>query len=143
MSCVKIRPHHLLDILRDYGNRVVPGLHPFGASVESVTKRVLNNESIELVPRVDDICHSCSMLKGVCQAKIRDDLYMRDYNDQLDDKLFELLGFKPGEQVSLKSFLEVVKSKLDDTLSLFTSPDNNIYLRRKGTLSSINEILYR
>lgn len=80
------------------------------------------------------------MLKGVCQAKIRDDLFMRDYNDSLDDKLFTLLGFNPGEIVTLKEFIRVIETNLETVLALFTSPDNNDELRRKGTKLSIKVI---
>lgn len=142
-NLVKVRPHHLFDILRDYGNKVILEPHPFGASVTEVTEKVLRSTSpIVLVPRIDSICETCSMLKNeICQAKIREDLFMSEYNDYLDDKLFKLMDIKPFTQMTLKEFVHIVELKIDILLNQFTSPDNNSEIRYIGTKNAISVIL--
>lgn len=139
---VKIRPHHLLDILMDYGHSVIKEPHPFEASVDLVTSRILEREPIKLVPRMDDICFTCYMLEDeLCQARIRDNLLMREYNDRIDDKLFSLMGFNPGDDTTLEDFSLVVKDNLDKILKVFTSPDNNPNYRKEGTIKALKMIL--
>ena len=56
---VTIRPHHLLDIMRDFGNEIVRDAHPYGASLNKVTDIVLSDidQKIILVTGVDfDLC---------------------------------------------------------------------------------------
>ncbi len=144
-NVVKIRPHHLFDILRDYGNNVVMEPHPFGASVTEVTNKILRSVyPIVMVPRVDSICETCSMLKNeICQAMIREDLIMSGYNDDLDDKLFRLMDLKPFMQITLKDFVNIADVKLDIILKQFTSPDNNRELRYIGTKKAISSIRLR
>ena len=110
---VRIRPHHLLDILRDYGNEVERDTHPFGASLKEVADNVLSriDQNISLVSGVDSVCISCSKLQdGICTAKIDDDLMMRDYNDSLDDKLFRAMRIPQGSEMTVRSFLEIVNN---------------------------------
>ncbi|MGL1892015.1 MAG: hypothetical protein OCD02_10330 [Spirochaetaceae bacterium] len=143
-NTVKIRPHHLLDMLRDYGNKVVHHTHPFGASVKEVTNIVMSStESFVMVPRVDSICETCSMLEDeICQAKIREDLLMSEYNDDLDDKLFQVMKLKPFMKLTLLDFTLIIDGMLDTILEQFTSPDNNKGLRYIGTKKAISDILY-
>lgn len=139
---IKMRPHHLLDILRDYGNDRVRGAHPWGASLSNVTSTVLSDpeHEIEFVLNVDSICETCSKLNAhICEAKINEQLLMRDYNDRLDIDLFRELDILPNTKMSLVDFAVKVSKNLS-VLCLFTSPNEDSSLRRKGTLSALQRL---
>ena len=139
---IKMRPHHLLDILRDFGNDRIRDAHPWGASLNSVTQIVLSkpDHEIEFVLKVDSICETCSQLnENTCEAKINEQLLMRIYNDRLDIDLFRELKIKPNTKMTLIEFGVRVSENMN-VLSLFTSPNENSFLRRKGTLSAFKRL---
>lgn len=132
---LELRPHHLLDIIRDYGNDVKRETHKWGASLPEVTKRILNNpeQIVRFVLVADSICETCSMLQGrICQAYINDLISMQEYNDNLDERIFKELSIKPGIELSVIEFLAITKNKNEELLKLFTSPTNNPELRAQG-----------
>ena len=136
---IKIRPHHFLDIIRDYGNEVKREPHPWGASLTSVTDSIISDisQDIQLVMNVDSICETCSKLNGkICEAQINDDLLMRDYNDQLDSSIFSALSIKPNEVMSIVKFLNAINDNIG-ILNYFNSPSNNPNIRRQGTESAL------
>ena len=139
---IKIRPHHLLDIIRDFGNEVERETHPWGASLASVTHNILSNinQEVEFVLNVDSICKTCSKLNGhICEAKINNELLMRDYNDRLDQALFSALNISPGNKLPVIEFLRIVYKKIE-VLNLFNSPSNNPIARKQGTKSAFDKL---
>lgn len=145
-SQIRIRPHHLLDIIRDYGNEVEKDAHPYGASLKEVTNEVLSDidQTIILVSRVDSICITCSKLKdNICLAKINDDLLMRDYNDNLDDKLFNVMKLSPESELTARAFLEIVNRNLSSIIAQFSSLSNKLEVRRAGTVRALKKLKIR
>ena len=137
-----IRPHHLLDIIRDFGNEVKRETHPWGASLASVTHSILSDidQKVEFVMGVDSICKTCSKLNGyICEARINDELLMRDYNDRLDQALFSALNISPGTRLPVKEFLLTVKNNIE-VLDLFNSPSNDPIARKHGTESAFDKL---
>lgn len=132
---IKIRPHHLLDLVRDYGNNYKKPPHPWGASVKSVSDLVFSDihQVVVLVMGVDSICQTCRKLNdGICEANINEDLLMRDYNDPLDERLFSSLEIRPGDRLTVYAFLKLVSERMF-VLELFNSPSNKKHVRRQGT----------
>lgn len=78
---------------------------------------------------------------SICQAKIRDDLLMSEYNDNLDDKLFKVMKLTPFQEISIASFIKTAKDNLDNILNCFTSPDNNHENRLLGTKKAIKSFI--
>lgn len=139
---IKIKPHHLLDIIRDFGNEVKRETHPWGASLTSVTHSILLNinQEVEFVLGLDSICKTCSKLNGdICEARINNELLMRDYNDHLDQALFSSLNILPGDKLPVIDFLRMVKENIE-VLDFFTSPSNNPIARKHGTKSAFNKL---
>lgn len=137
---IKIRPHHLLDIIRDFGNQDEVTEHPWGASLTSITQEILADidQKVEFVMGVDAICETCSQLRGeICEAKISRDLLMRDYNDRIDRELFDALQLKPGSQLAVREFLQLVGNDLG-VLNIFDPALQNT-LREQGTIAALNE----
>lgn len=136
---IKMRPHHLVDIIRDYGNDVKRGPHPFGASLAEVTDDILAdiNQEVEFLIGVDSICATCSKLEnGTCTAAINDQLMMQVYNDGLDAKLFSALKMKPGVRMPVAAFLRMVNDHME-ILDLFDSPDNDPVKRLRGVKKAL------
>jgi len=139
---IKIRPHHLLDILRDFGNDVKRETHPWGASIANVSKCIISNinQKVEFVMGVDSICQTCSKLNGyICEARINNELLMRDYNDRLDRALFSALNIAPGDKIPVIEFLRIISDNIE-ILDLFNSPSNNPMVRKHGTESALDKL---
>lgn len=139
---IKIRPHHLLDIIRDFGNEVKRETHPWGASLASVSQSILLNinQKVEFVMGADSICKTCSKLNGhICEARINNELLMRDYNDRLDQALFSALNIAPGSKLPVIEFLRIIKNNIE-VLNLFNSPSNNPITRKRGTESAFEKL---
>jgi len=139
---IKIRPHHLLDIIRDFGNEVKRQTHPWGASLATVSQSILSNidKKVEFVMGADSICKTCSKLqRHICEAKINNEILMRDYNDRLDKALFSALKIKPGETLPVIEFLRRIHNNIE-ILELFDSPANNPSVRRHGTESALKRL---
>ena len=139
---IKLRPHHLLDIIRDFGNEVKREAHPWGASLISVTQTILSdiNQKVEFVMGVDSICETCSKLNGqICEAQINNELLMRDYNDRIDQVLFSALNIAPGTQLSVREFLQRIYDNIE-VLNIFNSPSNNPIVRMHGTKSAFDKL---
>jgi hypothetical protein len=139
---IKIRPHHLLDIIRDFGNEVKREKHPWGASLASVTQSILSNidQKVEFVIGADSICKTCSKLNGqICEAQINNELLMRDYNDHLDQELFSALKIVPGDTLPVIELLRRINNKIE-ILDLFNSPSNNPLVRKHGTETALKKL---
>jgi hypothetical protein len=142
---LKLRPHHLLDIVRDYGNDKAPGDHPHGADVKGVTEAVLADPSqkVEFVLEPDSICRPCAKLDagGHCTATIRANppVSMAAYNDTLDGRLFALLDLQPGVVLGIDEFLSIVASHMPGVASLFVSPNASIEARAEGTRKGLTK----
>ena len=139
---IKLRPHHLLDIIRDFGNEVKGETHPWGASLTSVTQNILSNinQEVEFVMGVDSICETCSKLNDqICEAQISNELLMRDYNDRIDQGLFSALNIAPGDKLPVIEFLRKINNNIE-VLNLFNSPSNNPMARKHGTKSAFDKL---
>jgi hypothetical protein len=137
---IKIRPHHLLDIIRDYGNKAEVYEHRWGASLPSVTQKILAdiNQTIEFVMGVDAICETCTQLRNeICQAEINKNLLMRDYNDRIDRALFDALDIESGSQIRVRDFLKLVSDNLN-VLNIF-DPALQTKQREQGTIAALKE----
>ena len=137
---IKLRPHHLLDIIRDYGNDIDRKKeHQWGAMLVGVTNELLKDldQTIELVIGVDSICMPCSRLEeGICEARLGGDQMMRDYNDPLDRALFDALNLKSGSQMTAMQFLILLSENME-ILNLFTRPAGKSYIRENGTTAAL------
>ena len=137
---IRIRPHHLLDIIRDFGNKMEVKEHRWGASLPSVTQKILTdiNQPVVFVMGVDAICETCSQLQNdICQAEINRDVLMRDYNDRIDRALFEALQLAPGSQLRVREFLQLVSDNLN-VLNIF-DPALQTKPRKQGTIAALKE----
>jgi len=128
MTVMRLRPHHLLDIITQYGRGVpfTPGDH--GHAVPTVARLLLVHprQPVELVVAGDDVCAPCRYLvRGQCTDVIRGadpPLPKQAYNDHLDRRLLAHLGLRQGDVVSVLSYAERVLDRLLDIEQVCAHP---------------------
>lgn len=136
---MELRPHHLLDIITDYGNGAEFEPHPYGHAVHTVAKAVLSDLDIKVkyVVGADEICKPCKYLgpDGICTdvlSQLDPPPSKQEYNDNLDNRLFSYLEFEPGTIKSVKEFLEMVNKKVPGIEKICTHPEQDMNERLEG-----------
>jgi hypothetical protein len=125
----KIKPHHLLDLIRDLGSGRKHTPHPYGHDVHRLAALIAARPDIRfcLTEEYDAICIPCSKLKGGLCTDTTDTagfLTTKDsYNRAIDKRLYQRLGLIEGQVVSVAEFCEVVRGKLGDINSIYLEAD--------------------
>jgi len=125
----RIKPHHFLDILRDFGGgQRTFEPHPYGHAVHTVAEQLLSDRTVmlELVVGTDDICAPCRNNKdGVCVDTI-DTNYRpqapsskQAWNRTIDLRLFERLGLEEGTRLSAEAFCRIARNRLGDLYDIW------------------------
>jgi hypothetical protein len=125
---MRLRPHHLLDIITQYGAGVPFRPHHYGHALHSVAETVIANPDllVELVVDADDICAPCShLVQGRCDdvlSRVEPPTAKQDYNDDLDHRLLAYLGITEGDVMSVRQYLKVVRCHLEGIEKICTHP---------------------
>lgn len=136
---IRLRPHHLIDIIRNIGQErpLVP--HPYGHAQHLITQTLLGgtDHQIMLVDDSDDLCLPCSHLddNGHCGdvlSQLEVSVSKQKYNEALDQRLFHFLQVEPGTVVSLGSFLVMVQGRFEELVPLCLHPMEDFNQRRDG-----------
>lgn len=147
METLRLRPHHILDIVRNIGHDrpLVP--HEYGHLVHTVTRRILEDVDAQcrLVVANDDICGPCRMLKsdGSCAdvlAQLAEPVSKQEYNDALDRRLLSFLGIRENGVMALRAYLTIVAGRIDETVSLCTHPKEDPVYRKTGLLKGLERL---
>ncbi len=125
---MRLRPHHLLDIITQYGagQPFVPSA--YGHAVHTVAALVLQElqTPIEMIVGADDICAPCSKLvEGRCTDNLlafAPPMSKQEYNDALDKRLLAHLGLQEGDILTMQAFCKRVKEHLKDIEKICTHP---------------------
>jgi len=144
---IEIRPHHLLDILRDYGYGIRYQPHEYGHALHIVAEKIMNNldKEIELVVAADDICRPCKHLHadGQCDdtmQKDRETISKQAYNDALDRRLWTYLDLEGGNRMTVRNFLDHVQSRLDGIESLCAHLGEDPKYRKVGLVEGFKKL---
>ena len=130
MTMVRIRPHHILDILVLYG-RDLPfkGNLSYTHDQPRVAKQLLSDidQEVELVLGPDDICRPCNHLQpdGLCDDIIPQadpPLSKQLYSDDLDRRLFSYFDIAPSAIKTVREVYEIANSKMPDIADFCTHP---------------------
>jgi len=134
-----LRPHHLIDILRDYGKGRAFAPHPYGHAVHTVAERIRANLDTEItfVIGADSICVPCIHLQpdGSCDdvlAQLDPTISKQGYNDALDARVFETLGLMPGCGMTARAFFQVVAAHMPAIAAVCTHPGEDPAARLSG-----------
>lgn len=119
VECIRIKPHHLLDILKLYGRGIEEFVKDiqFGHDFYKIANEIINLEVSEVIftRDCDDICEPCKYRMG---SKCSDyvsflDNYSKDkFNKEIDDKLFKLLGLKEETSYKFEDIFKLLMKNL-------------------------------
>ena len=144
---LNLRPHHILDIVRNIGNDrpIVP--HEYGHLVHKITLEIISNIDVQckLVISNDDICGPCKML--TIEKECLDVLHQLDppiskqtYNDDLDRKIMTFLSLKQNTVLTIRQYLTKVKNNMDDIVNICTHPKEDKGSRKTGLIKGIDKL---
>ncbi len=113
---MKLRPHHMLDMLAGLGQGKDFSKQGDGTGQKDVAAAILADPDtvVEWIcTGPDTICVPCKSMQpdGTCDRVLTDrepPLVFKVYNDALDRQLLDYLGLTPGQSMSVREFCERV-----------------------------------
>jgi len=144
---LKLRPHHILDIVRNIGHERKIAPHPFGHDLHVVTSKILwdIDQPLVLIVGADDICIPCTKLNsdGICidiLPQCDDKPSKQKYNDSLDQKVLAYLNLIEGTQLSVREYLMCVNSKLNGIEKICSHPKEDERYRFEGLSMGLKKL---
>jgi hypothetical protein len=143
---LKLRPHHILDIISDYGNNVKSEPHSYGHSLHIITPMIISDPGIkvQLVVGNDAVCKGCKHLTGTkCDdvlSQLNPSPSKQAYNDVLDSILLDFLEMKENTVLTVIEYVDLVDRKMPDIVDYCTHPKENKKDRLKGMEAGIVKI---
>ena len=141
---MKLRPHHIIDIITDYGKNVQYEPHHYGHSQHIVAPKLISNLDLNiwLVLEADDICTGCKHLMpdGKCKdvlAQLNPSPSKQAYNDILDSRLFDCFKIDPNCILSTREFLGLVNEKIPGIEKICTHPKEDSEDRLLGLTNGL------
>ena len=125
---IRIKPHHLVDIITQFGEGRPFEPHPYGHAVHTVAQRILADPEVmlEMELGADDICAPCiHNIAGLCDDTI-DTSYRpaappakRDWNLLLDRRWCERLSLSPGQRLTARAFCLLLRDRAGDLTDIY------------------------
>ncbi len=109
---MKLRIHHIFDIIRDYGKNIKFQKHEYGHSYHIIANKLIQNkdEPIQIVIKCDDVCTGCIKYhNGKCLDIIthRQDFTLKEeFNNYLDKRILGVLKINEGDVISFKEIID-------------------------------------
>jgi hypothetical protein len=142
-----LRPHHLLDILRDFGHGIRYEPHEYGHALHSVAEQILKDldRKIVFVVAADDICKPCRHLRadGRCDDTMLQDgktVSKQAYNDALDRRLWDYLNLADVGTTTLRSFLARFSGRLTGIEDICSHPGEDRKYRKMGLIKALEKM---
>jgi hypothetical protein len=144
---MRLRPHHIIDIITGFGKGIDYQPHPYGHSQHIVAPKLLSNLDIriKLVLAADDICTGCKHLlpDGSCKdvlAQLAPSPDKQAYNDVLDARLLDLFKIEPNTILSYKQYLVIVNEHVPGIEQICTHPKENREERLQGLINGLTQL---
>lgn len=144
---LELRPHHLLDIICDYGHRIQYQPHEYGHALHLVAEQVLErlDQEIIFVIAADAICRPCRHLRsdGSCDDvlhQLAEPISKQSYNDELDRRLWSYLGLDKGNRMTVRQFLRRVHQHLPGIEMICAHPGEERGYRRVGLQEGLKRL---
>jgi len=146
-SGMRLRPHHLIDIVSKYGHGAKFEAHPYGHALHIVAQQVVNHPhlGVELVLAADEICYPCRHLRvdGQCEDilhQLEEPISKQTYNDELDGKLFSNFKIQPGTRMTVGEFLERLNEHTPGIEKVCTHPGEMERSRLEGLMRGLTRL---
>lgn len=126
MEIILLKPHHLLDLIRDFGAGQEHQPHPYGHALHLVARRLAAEPGlmVELTAGADEICRPCRHLGP--DGRCRDGCAVSGYesskeawNRLIDRRLFARLGLREGRRLSALEFCRIAGEGLGELATLY------------------------
>ena len=147
MRVMKLRPHHVLDIVSNYGLDEEFRPHEYGHAVHTVAQSIIADieQRVEFILGADEICKPCKHLRpdGRCDDILRQtnpSESKQAYNDNLDNRLFEYFGFSINSVMTVREYLEIVSNRVPGVERICTHPMEDPGLRLKGLEQGLHKL---
>jgi hypothetical protein len=143
---LKLRPHHILDILRTYGHGKDFTPHQYGHSLHKVAEKLFSDLTIkiQLTNKNDEICEPCIHLlpNGLCDDvlhQLKNPISKQQYNDSLDQKLFVYLNLEQNFILTFTEYLKLINNKVPGIEDICTHPKEDKKYRLDGLIKGLQK----
>ncbi len=141
---MKLRPHHILDIVTNHGKSREFPPSDYGHSQHIVAPKLLSNLElmVKLVLGADDICVACKHLlsDGKCKdvlSQLTPSPSKQAYNDVLDCRIFDHLEIEVDSVLTIRKYLELVNEKVPGIEKICTHPKRDEKERLTGLIDGL------
>ena len=120
---VRIKPHHFVDILTQYGGGTRTWLpSDYGHALHVVAERLLKEQGVilEMCSGADDICTPCiHNINGSCDDRIdtsfrpQSPSSKREWNLLIDNRWYRVLGLREHQRLTAREFVLLVGDSID------------------------------
>ncbi len=141
---VKIKPHHFIDIITSFASEnIVLKPHPYGHSVHSISKRIIQDKNLilEIELQADDICAPCiHNINGLCDDTIdtshrpKAPSLKREWNLIIDERWCKRLDIKQGDKISSLEFCNRLKKNGDDISDIYAEVPKEDTAKREDNI---------
>jgi hypothetical protein len=146
MARMKLRPHHLLDIVTQHGAGGEFGPHPYGHAVHTCAEIVLNDPGteVEFVVGADFICEPCThLVDGLCDdvlSQLDPPIPKQEYNDDLDRRVLAHLGMRARDVMTVREFLARVAERFEGLPEICTHPKQQLEYRATNLRAGLGKL---
>jgi len=144
---MKLRPHHILDIINRHGHGRPFTPHPYGHALHAIAAMILTNLDleVELVVGADEICLPCKYLDSGNQCtdvlrQIDPPISKQTYNDDLDRRLRHQLGLESIRSMTIRDYLTVVAAHMPGIAAVCAHPGEDPAERLHGLRAGLNNL---
>lgn len=128
MEPMRVRPHHLLDIITSHGAGHEFKPAAYGHAVHTCAEIVLNDldTPLEFVVGADFICEPCiRLVEGRCDdvlSQLDPPISKQDYNDDLDRRVLAHFELQEGDRMTFGEYLHVIREHFEGLPELCSHP---------------------
>ena len=146
MEPMKVRPHHLLDIITSHGAGHEFKPAAYGHAVHTCAEIVLNDldTPLEFVVGADFICEPCiHLVDGRCDdvlSQLDPPISKQDYNDDLDRRLLAYFELQEGDRMTFGEYLEVIREHFEGLPEICTHPGGSVKERATNLDAGLNRL---
>jgi len=144
---LKLRPHHIIDIIRDFGENKTFSPHPYGHAYHIIADVIVKNlnQTIQLVNCADDICSPCVHLqsKNQCDDILVNHPYSKskqEYNDYLDNSILKFLTLKEDIKISIYDYLILLNNQIEFFDEIYPHSKEIIDKRKVAFLNGLKKL---
>ena len=147
-EALKIKPHHLLDIIRDFGSGREHQPHPYGHDVHRLAGIIRENPQteFEFTAEADSICAPCkNLINTHCIDKTEitgKETTKESWNRLLDGRIFKRLEIQEGTIMTAIEFCRLAQKKLGNLYSLYAEVEKSqTAVREKNLMQGLKDYL--